>query len=294
MANELDPHHLVALMNGVFPGGGDLSLRRFKDSLHTLQHGIVDNPHVNVRTKPVLDALAHISVSEESSQVVAIALQLDSQNQKIRLTLAENREVGDNLVEHLTSVWGKLQNLSDEYAKQRTQEPEDLLAKSPPIPPNVANDLKVAIFRKIYQYSLEKHMKRIGKWWASFTGFIAEFLQCRPVDNRERLEWHLYHAAVALVLAVELAGRLGGDAEGALTNGEWELLYRQSMQANEHARLILDADDGLDCEALALKILGIPFLLPITFSIPALNLTLLLYQVIILGMLSSFDVLLPN
>src|SRR5205807_2299360 len=121
MDNELDPHHLVALMNGVFPGGGDLSLRRFKHPLHTLQHGIVDNYHVNVRTKPVLDALAHISVSRESSQVVAIALQLDSLNQKIRLTLAENSEVGGNLVEHLTSVWGKLQNLSDEYAKQRTQ-----------------------------------------------------------------------------------------------------------------------------------------------------------------------------
>ena len=294
MDNELDPHHLVALMNGVFPGGGDLSLRRFKHPLHTLQHGIVDNYHVNVRTKPVLDALAHISVSRESSQVVAIALQLDSRNQRIRLTVAENKKVTDGLVNHLILVWRKLQNLSDEYAKQRTQEPENLLVKSPPIPPNVANDLKVAIFRKIYQYSLEKHMKRIAKWWASFTGFIKKFLQCRAVDNLERLEWNLYRAAVTLVLTVRLVGRLGGDTENTLTSGEWEMLYRQSMQANEHARLVLDADDGLDCEDLALEILGIPFLLPIPFSIPALNLTLLLYQVIIPGMLSSFDVLLRN
>ncbi|KAG0123490.1 hypothetical protein HOY82DRAFT_239043 [Tuber indicum] len=225
MANKLDPHHLVALMNCIFLGGGDHSLRRFNPSPHTPQHGIVDNYYVNVRTFPILDALAHISVSQKKAQAIAIALQLDSRNQKIRLMLAENKEVEGSLVDHLTSVWGKLQNLSDEYAKHRTSESEDPQEKSPDIPPKVANPLKIEIFRDIYQYSLKKQMKRIEKWWTRFTGFICELLQRRTVDNLERLERNLYGAAVALVLVVELVGRLGGDTENTFTQAEWETVY---------------------------------------------------------------------
>ncbi|RPA91709.1 hypothetical protein L873DRAFT_1794700 [Choiromyces venosus 120613-1] len=254
MANKPDPHYLVALMNCVFPGGGDPSPRRSDPPPHTPQHGIVDNYHVNVRTFPILDALAHICVSQGGAQVVAIALQLDSQNQKIRLVLAENTDVPGSLVDHLTSVWGKLQNLSDEYAKQRTKESENPLANSPPIPPKVANPLKIEIFCDIYQYSLEKQIKRIEKWSARLTDFIGDLLQRRAVDGLERLERNLYSATVALVLAAELVSRLDEDPENTLTDAEWETVYRQSMQANEHAKLVLDVDNGLDCENLALEI----------------------------------------
>jgi hypothetical protein len=98
------------------PRWEDHSLRRFNPSLQTPQHGIVDNYHINVRTFPILDALAHICVSQEKTQVVAVALLLDPQNKRIRLALAENKEIESSLVDHLTSLWGKLQNLSDKYA----------------------------------------------------------------------------------------------------------------------------------------------------------------------------------
>ncbi|KAG0634826.1 hypothetical protein HOY80DRAFT_1140381 [Tuber brumale] len=254
MTDKLDLHYLVALMSCALAGGGDDSLRCFNRSLHTPKHGIVDNPHINIRTFPVLDALAHISISQESCQVVAIALQLDSQNKRIRLTLAENKGVRDTLVGHLTTVWGKLQNLSDEYQKQRTEKSEDPLEKSPPIPPKVAISLKIEIFRDIYQYSLKKQMRRIEKWWEPLGGFMGELLQCRAVDELEGLERNMYSATVAVVSVVGLVSRLGGGPENTLTHAEWEMVYWYSMKANSDAKLVLDIDDGLDCEALALEI----------------------------------------
>ncbi|KAG0635193.1 hypothetical protein HOY80DRAFT_467143 [Tuber brumale] len=254
MAIKLDPHHMVALMNCLFPGG-DGSPRRSDHSLHAPKHGIVDDCDTNIRTFPILDALAHISVSQENSQVVAIALQLDSQNKRIRLTVAENKDASGDLVSYLNNIWGKLQNLSDEYEKQRTEKSEPL-AKSPPIPPKVANSLKVEIFRDIYQYSLKKQMKRMEKWWARLGGFIGELLQRRAVDSLDRFERKLYNAVVALVLALELVDRLGGDPKNTLLDAEWEAVYWHSMKANEDLKLVLDVDDGLNCEALALEIHG--------------------------------------
>ncbi|KAG0639849.1 hypothetical protein HOY80DRAFT_1043738 [Tuber brumale] len=254
MSNKLDPHHLVALMNCIFTGGGDGSPRRFDPSLHTPKHGIVDNSDANVRTFPILDALAHISVSQGNSQVVAIALQLDSQNKRVRLTVAENKDIADGLVSHLNNIWRKLQNLSDEYAKQRTKESEDPQARSPPIPPKVATPLKVEIFRDIFQYSLEKQMKRIEKWGARLGNFISKLLQHRTVDDLVGLEQNLYSAVVALLLVVRLVTRLHGDAENTLTDSEWEAVYWYSMQANEDLKLVLDVDYGLNCEALVLEI----------------------------------------
>ncbi|KAG0637972.1 hypothetical protein HOY80DRAFT_205544 [Tuber brumale] len=256
MGNGLNPHHLVALMNCVFAGRGDGSPRRFDPSLDIPKHGIVDNRDINVRTFPTLDALAHISVSRENSQVVAIALQLDSQNKKVCLTVAENKEVVDDLVSHLNNVWGKLQNLSDEYAKQRTKESEDSQAKSPLIPPKVTIPLKVEIFRDIYQYSLEKQMKRIEKWSVRLTDFINELLQHRAVDDLVGFEQNLYSAVVALLLVVGLVSRLDGNAENTLTDAQWEAVYWYSMQANEDLKLVFDVDYGLNCEALALEIHG--------------------------------------
>lgn len=74
MANQLDPHHLVALMCYEFRSGQDGSTRRL-DPPSDLTSGIVDRYGTNLRTRPVLDALAHISVSRPDFQVVAIALQ---------------------------------------------------------------------------------------------------------------------------------------------------------------------------------------------------------------------------
>jgi len=277
MTNELDPHYMVALMSCVVGSGGDSSPRRSDPSLQSSKHGIVDNHEINIHTFPVLDALAHISVSQEGCQAVAIALQLDSQKQKIHLTVAKNQDVTDGLISHLQDIWGKLQKLSDLYAKQRTKNAEDPLEKSPEIPPKVAIPLKIQIFSEIYRYSLEKQMKRIEKWSQRLCDFTTKLLQRRKVTGLQGLEQNLYSAAAALVLVVELVTDLDLDPENTVTDVEWEAIYLYSMQANSDARLLLDIDDGLDCEALALEIHGMLILLPIIFSILVLNISLLLH-----------------
>ncbi|RPA91671.1 hypothetical protein L873DRAFT_1794729 [Choiromyces venosus 120613-1] len=247
MANQLDPHHLVALMCYEFRSGQDGSARRL-DPRSDLTSGIVGRYGTNVRTRPVMDALAHISVSHPYSQVVAIALQLKPGTKEIRLTIAENQDVGDSLVNHLYNIWGKLQALSDEYAgqraeawdgNQRTEELDEDPMLSPEIPLEVGQPLKIEIFRDVYHYCLEKQMKRVKKH--------------RTGVGLGGFEQNLSEAVVALVLALELVFKL---PEKQLTDGEWEEVYWQSMTANEEAKLVLADSHGLGCENLARELKG--------------------------------------
>jgi hypothetical protein len=121
MSNKLDPHHLVALMSYEFEGMQDGSSRRLDPSSHSFKYGIVDDHATNVRTFPILDAIANICVSQEKSQVIAVALQLDSQKKAIRLSIAENQRVSKDLLDYLCRVWRKLQTLSNEYAVHRAR-----------------------------------------------------------------------------------------------------------------------------------------------------------------------------
>src|SRR5437660_887899 len=103
MAQDLDPHSLVALMSHVFSGkqcrAPHLSAPRSQDN----RYGLRAEPNTNGRTSSILDAIASIAVSKAKSQVVAIAIQLNSETREIRLTVAENRAVEDSLIGHLAS-----------------------------------------------------------------------------------------------------------------------------------------------------------------------------------------------
>ncbi|RPA94023.1 hypothetical protein L873DRAFT_1846811 [Choiromyces venosus 120613-1] len=105
MADKLDPHHLVALMNYVFRTKQDGSSRRFDPTSINPEYGVTNKHKTNIRTFPILDAIASISVFKDKSQVVAVALQLNSKEREIRLTIAENQEVEPRVVHHLDSVW---------------------------------------------------------------------------------------------------------------------------------------------------------------------------------------------
>ncbi|KAG0644551.1 hypothetical protein HOY80DRAFT_1133014 [Tuber brumale] len=223
MATKLDPHHLVALMNYAFKDKQDGSPRRLDPSLHTLKGGTADHHETNVRTIPILDALAHISVSQKEAQVVAIGLQLNSQKKEIRLTVAENKKVTDGLVNHLTKVWGKLQTLSGEYERDRGGRWDRSQPRSPEMPKGVGLSLKKEIFRDIYQYSLEKQMKRIDKWSESLGRFVKELLRRRASLDIQGFELSLYKAVFALSLAVRVVSKLHDNPNVQLTESEWEL-----------------------------------------------------------------------
>jgi len=263
MATKLDPHHLVALMSYAYKDKQDGAPRRLDPSLHTFKGGIVDNPETNVRTFPILDALAHISVSRKEGQVVAIGLQLDSRRREIRLTVAENTRVTRGLVNHLTMVWRKLQSLSAQY--QRNKGGRWDKPTSPDMPEEVALSTKIEIFRDIYLYSLEKQMKRIDKWSEGLGRFMNELFKRRVFLDLQGFELNLFNAAVALDMAVDVVSRLRGNPKDQLTMSEWKEVYVQSMLANQDIKIVLADRNGFGCEALAQELFsGMLLLLPIT------------------------------
>jgi len=264
MSNELDPHHLVALMSHIFGDKQAGSSRRLDISSLSFKHGIVDNQPTNFRTLPILDAIANISVSRARHQVIAVALQLDHQKEEMCLTIAENQDVRKGLPNHLRNVWRNLQTLSNEYASQRGPDKPEYQLETPPMPEGVALTLKKQIFRDIYLYSAEKQMRRIKKWFHELGIFVKALVRRRGFSNLQGFEVNLYNAVLALLRAMEPVFKLRDNSSSQLTNAEWAKVYNQSMKANEDVRVVLDARDGTECEVLAEELKGMPFLLPIT------------------------------
>ena len=119
MSTELDPHHLVALMCHVGANTQDGCPYHSDTSSQYFKYAIVDNNKTSVRTSPIQDAIANICVSQEKSQIIAVAIQVDSEQRGIRLTIAENGTVTDSLLNYLKNVSKDLQTLSRENANQR-------------------------------------------------------------------------------------------------------------------------------------------------------------------------------
>ncbi|RPA91092.1 hypothetical protein L873DRAFT_1795108 [Choiromyces venosus 120613-1] len=222
MATNLDPHHLVALMYYTFKGKQDGSPHLMDPSLHSLQGGIVDH-ETNVRTFPILDGLAHISVSRKESQVVAIGLQLNSQKQEIRLTVAENQNVTHGLVNHLTKIRRRLQALLVEYEKNRGGRWDKSELRSPEMPKK------------------SKGLRR----------FMKELLKRHVFLHQQGFELSLYKVVVAWLLAIEVVSKLHDNPKDKLTESEWELVYFQSILANKHVRIVLADRKEFGCELLA-------------------------------------------
>jgi len=132
MGDKLDPHHLVALMSNVFNKHQDGSSRSLDYTSINPEYGITDERETSFLTIPVLDAIASTCVWRKKSQVVAIGLQLNHEEQKIRLTIAENQDVPKSMSLYLESVWERLQALSDKLLlKEGSDEDEAGLSDVP-------------------------------------------------------------------------------------------------------------------------------------------------------------------
>jgi len=256
MANKLDPHRLVALMCHVFEEEQDGSPRSLDLRSINPQYGITSKRDTSIRTFPILDALASLSISAEKSQVVAVSLQLDSKKREIRLIVAENRKVDSHVVGHLNSVWRILQT---EFAVGRGSDVNE--EGSSNVPEEVALPLRVSLFRKVYRYSLKKQLKLAGKWWSDLLNFTKE-LATRRGKRLQGPESSLYEVVAALDSVLKLARKLRGGQE--LTDDEWKVLHEESMWADEQARLVLAEQGDLSCESLAQQFNSTPLLTPIT------------------------------
>jgi len=101
MANELDPHHLITLMNFTLASEKHYAVRPIRNRLLTgLTFGSTDNYPISIKSFPVLDAIATISTSGVGPQVIVVAPHLDTQRQQIRLTIASNKTFKDDLVSY--------------------------------------------------------------------------------------------------------------------------------------------------------------------------------------------------
>jgi len=258
MANKLDPHHLVALMCHVFDKQQDGSSCSLDITSIDPQYGITNKRETTIRTFPILDALASLSVSKADSQVVAISLQVNPGERQIRLMVAENRKVDHSVVPHLKSVWRILQALSTEFEAEGGSDVYE--QGSPSIPKGVVLRLRIRLFREIYQHSLAKQMKLEGKWWSLLFDFVKE-LFIRRGKFLKGVEYGLYQAVTGLDSVLQLARKLRDRQK--LTDDEWKMLYHESMFANNKARLVLAEQGDRSCEALAHEFNGTPLLTPI-------------------------------
>jgi len=186
---------------------------------------------------------------------MAVALQLDNKEREIRLTLAGNQEVEPRVVDHLKSIWGKLQALSKEFTvKGGSDKHKEGL---PDISDDMFLPLRVKIFREIYQYSLEKQMKQVEKWWGPLLNFSNELDERRGEDIKG-FELDLTYVVAGLNSVLGLTKVLRHDPMRGLTEDEWKTVYEHSMAVNDVAELVLADRNYYRCETLARKLNGMP------------------------------------
>ncbi|RPA93218.1 hypothetical protein L873DRAFT_1793776 [Choiromyces venosus 120613-1] len=255
MADKLDPHHLVALMSYIFRTKQDGSSRRFDPTSINPEYGVTNKHETNIGTFPILDAIASISVFKDKSQVVAVALQLDSKEREIRLTIAENQEVEPRVVHHLGSVWGKLQALSNEFAAKGGSDKNE--ERSPDLPEYVALPLR---------------MQRVEKWWSRLINFVKELAKRRGVAL-QGVESDLFDVVTGLYTVIQLLSRLHCDPKRGLTDAEWKVVYNGSMWVSKKAGIVLADRQHFGCEILAQELNGMPLLTPITSHMQSIRTT---------------------
>ena len=192
----------------------------------------------------------------------AIALQLDPANRKIRLAIAGNQGVEDKVVDHITNIWAKLRALSNEYAENRGREWNEG-GESPEVPGEIGIPLKVAIFREVYLFSLEKHLKRAGKWKDGFLVVMREFAKSRRGTPLRSFDLDLHGTAAPLFLLLKSLNELHVHPGNDLTYDEWKTMYNYSMLVSQGVERVLGK--RFSCEVLASQLKGILFCFPLPY-----------------------------
>jgi len=237
MNHLLKPNDLVALMH-VVTGSQD-----------NYTGGLLGFGGLEDQTAQILDALATLCVSEPEGQVVAIGIQLQIQEEKICLTIAENRHVKKDLPAYLNEVWSMLAALSllfkaNRVAPGRPGEQKDYRRVFPIMPEGVGSDSKISLFRHIHLYTRAKIQHQVDKWWPD----LAKFMKCFYASRKTEL--------VGSERDLDLAFRM---LEGAFHNitpkkcarqgyNYWETLYSLFEVATYHVyKLTEEPENRLFC-----------------------------------------------
>lgn len=190
-----DLHALIAFASKIINKKLATPNEVHRNALFVPKYGILptDNQATNKRTLPILDAIAALSIFQESRQVVAIALQMNQDEQTITLTVAENRpdRVEPRVVAQIDAIWKILRSLSDEYSRLRSlsptmQDPEQWGDRSPepPITPELS-EARLDLVRLVYTFCWKKMSVRVTKWWPHLDALSRNITSYLYIDGHE-------------------------------------------------------------------------------------------------------------
>lgn len=235
---ESDPHVLVLLVAGgteeVISANPSAqgAVGNFDDSPHTLPvlvTSAVGRVETNLVTKStpqlipnlvdndiyraVLDAIANISVSEDSGLAVAVALEMDVAKQVAILTIAINRGDASDLVAYLNGIWRLLSIMSSRWETLR-QGVDQTGIYSPSSTKDV-EPWRTEFIKRIYRYCV---VNSLGQ-------FQREDVELRNAVRGRRPSWNqilqrkFKDAVHCFHLTHKFVARIGrGDQ---LTDKEW-------------------------------------------------------------------------
>lgn len=262
---DTDPYVLVAL------GTGSIRhlLRSGAENRHPARsptfsplHGITTDTETNIRTFPVLDALASLAVADASGQVVAVGLQVSFTNPQIVLNVAENGPVKSEALEHLANLWQLLVLISNRYDSLRRAEPATSYStpatdSSPSLSPSIpVNDdiepWRIEMIQSAYRYSILKTLKRYDRWWSKLARFVTLF-EGREVSNGSGLKQRFIDAVYGISESHPTPEKIRSNSH--IPANEWkELIYAMDTTIPDVLAILGDQNQ---CEEWAKELQGL-------------------------------------
>ena len=174
----------------------------------------------------ILDAFATLCISEPDGQVVAIGTQLQMQEEKICLAIAENSYVKKGLPAYLHEMWSMLAALSLEFkanrvAPVRPGKRKEYRRVFPVMPKGIASDRKISLFQHIHLYTKANTQHQVDKWWPD----LAKFMKCFYASRKTELVGSERDLDLAFCILQAALHDISPKKCAAQGNDYWECLY---------------------------------------------------------------------
>lgn len=157
-----------------------------------------------------LDAIASLSVSAASGQVVAVALKQNSTNGKAILAIAKNGPLDARLIPHIERLLQLLYKIADENERL-----SDRTTASP-----IIAAYRMEFIQAVYRYSVEKNLQRYEWRWDKLVRYVNKHVIQRINIHATLSRVAFINALAALKIARDINfGILHHDVE--VPDKEW-------------------------------------------------------------------------
>lgn len=142
-------------------------------------------------------------MSSATSEVIAVALQLNHEANEIRLTVAGNSAIERRTINHLVRVWALMVRLSNLNHKQRLAPQLEGKASL-----STKHD-RLAMVSLAYEFSINKIMKRLNRWWTPLKEFGDRFESAKDeMDGTQSLKERFSNMVLSMEIAHETLQQL--------------------------------------------------------------------------------------